>query len=57
MIVLPYVDNCILVGPSMMNIDVFIKSMEIGPEKCTLTNEGDINKFFGLEITHLNKRD
>ena len=30
--------------------------MEVGPEKFTLTDEGDIDKFLGIEINHLDER-
>ena len=56
MIVLTYVDDCIIVGPSMDNIDSFVKSMKNGPEKFILTDEGDIDKFLGIEITHLDDK-
>ena len=57
MIILTYVDDCIIVVPSMANIDAFVASMKTGSEKFVLTDEGDINKFLGIEITHIdNKR-
>ena len=55
MIVLIYVDNCIIVGPPIVDIGAFVKSMEVGPEKSALTDKGDINKFLGIEITHLDE--
>ena len=55
-IILTYVDNCIIVGPSMQKLDAFVKSMEVGPKLFTLTNEGDIDKFFGIEINHLDEK-
>ena len=55
MIILSYVDNCIIVGPYMQKIDVFVKLMEIGPNMFTLTNEGDIYKFLWIEINHLDE--
>ena len=39
----------------MQNIDAFVKSMEVRPEHFTLTNEGDIDKFLGIEINHLDE--
>ena len=48
MIVLTYVDDCIIVGPSMQKVDAFLKSMEVGPENFTLNDEGDIDKFLGI---------
>jgi len=51
MIVLTYVDDCIIVGHSMKDIDALIYSLEHGPEKFILTDEGAIDKFLGIEIT------
>ena len=56
MIVLAYVDGFIIVGPSMVGIDAFVQSMKNGPEKFVLTDEGDINKFIGIEITHIDEK-
>ena len=42
MIVITYVDDCIIVGPSMVDIDYFVQSMKNGPEKFVLIDEGDI---------------
>jgi len=50
MIVLTYVDDCIIVGDSMKDIDSFVTSMSTGPENFKLTDEGDIDKFLGIEI-------
>ena len=40
MIMFTYVDYWIIVGPSMVAINVFIKSMKVGTEKFTPTDEG-----------------
>ena len=57
MIMLTYVDDCIIVGPSMGNINRFVDSMKNGDENFVLTNKGDIHKFLGIEINQLdNKR-
>jgi hypothetical protein len=57
MIILTYVDDCIIVGQSMAQIDAFVTSMKTGKENFVLTDEGDINKFLGIEITQIdNKR-
>ena len=56
MIVLTYVDGCIIVGPSMVSIDAFVESIEVRPKTFTLTDEGNIDKFLGIEITHLDHR-
>ena len=39
----------------MDGINAFIKSMEKGPEKFILTDEGDIDKFLGVEIVDRGK--
>ena len=56
MIILTYVDDCIIVGPSMENIDRFVDSMKNRDENFVLTDEGDINKFLGIEITQLDDK-
>ena len=56
MIILTYVDDCIIVGPSMENINRFVDSMKNGDKNFVLTNEGDINKFLGIEITQLDDK-
>ena len=56
MVILTYVDDCIIVVPSMQKTDAFIKSMEVGPENVTLTDVGDIDKLFGIEINCLDKK-
>ena len=56
MIVLTYVDDCIIVGPSMKDIDYFVASMKYGSENFVLTDEGDINKFLGIEMTQLDDK-
>ena len=48
MIVLTYVDYCILVVPSMVDIDAFIQSIKNGPDEFLLKDEEDINKFIGI---------
>jgi hypothetical protein len=50
--VLTYVDDCILVSTSQKPIDDFIESLEKGEERFLLTDEGDIDKFLGIEIKH-----
>ena len=53
MIVLTYVDDCIIVGNSMQHIDQLVSSMQNGPENFILTDEGDIDKFLGINIKHI----
>ena len=47
MIVLPYVNDCIIVGTSMREINALIHSMSNAPENFVLTDEGDIDKILG----------
>ena len=56
MIILTYVDDYIIVGPSMGQIDSFVKSMKTVEENFVLADKGDINKFLGIEITQLNNK-
>ena len=37
----------------MTQTDSFVKSMQTGKEHFVLTDDGDINKFLGIEITQL----
>ena len=53
MIILTYVDDCIIVGNSMKDINSFLRSLMKGPETLVLTDEEDIDKFLGIEITRL----
>ena len=53
MVLLTYVDDCIIISPSIKNIDRLVKSMQQGHENFKLTDEGDVNKFLGIEITKL----
>ena len=48
MIVLIYVDELIILGPSMVDTDAFVQSMKNGPDKFALIDDGDINKFIGI---------
>ena len=56
MIILTYVYDFIIVGPSMENINRFLNSMKNEDKNSILTDEGDINKFLGIEITQLNDK-
>ena len=53
MILLTYVDDCIIFSPSKESIDRLVCSMHDGPKKFKLTDEGNVNKFLGIEITKL----
>ena len=41
----------------MVDINDFIQSLKNGTEKFILTDEGDKNKFLGIEITHIVKKN
>ena len=56
MIVLTYVDDCIIFGQSMEKIDTFVQSMEVGPRNFTLTDEGDMDKFLRIKINRLDEK-
>jgi hypothetical protein len=45
MIIITYIDDCIISSNSMIDIKTFIKSMTDGSEGYVLTDEGDINNF------------
>ncbi len=55
MIVLTYVDDCIIIGNSMKKIDAFVESMLKGSENFIITDEADICKLLGIHIKHLSK--
>jgi hypothetical protein len=57
MVILVYVDDCIIVGKDMGEIDGFVKSMQQGSENFVLTDEGSIDKFLGIEIKRLGKQE
>jgi hypothetical protein len=54
MMILVYVDDCIIIGKDMDDIDQFVLSMQNGPENFVLTDEGSIDKFLlGIKIKRL----
>ena len=53
MIILTYVDYCIIFGPSMSKIDGTIQSLKDGNEIFVLTDEGYIKKSLVIKITHI----
>jgi hypothetical protein len=53
MVLLTYVNDCIIISPSKESIDHLILSMQPGLENFKLTDKGDVNKFLGIEITRL----
>jgi hypothetical protein len=44
-----------MIGDSVKDINTFVKSMKSSPKGYVLTDEGDINKFLGIEIKEITK--
>jgi len=57
MVILVYVDDCIIIGKDMGEIDEFVRSMQQGSENFVLTDEGSIDTFLGIEIKRLGKQE
>jgi hypothetical protein len=55
MIIITYVDDCIIVSNSMKDINTFVTSLKDGLKEYVLTDEGDINKFLGVEIKEITR--
>ena len=51
MILLVYVDDCIIIADNSMRIDYLIHSLKNGKEKYILTEEGTLDKLLGINIT------
>ena len=57
MILLTYIDDRIIVGPSMIDIYAFVQSMKNGPEKFVFTDKGGIKHLLALKPPTLMRRD
>jgi hypothetical protein len=57
MMILVYVDVCIIIEKDMDDIDQFILSMQNGPENFVLTDEGSMDKFLRIEIKCLGPKE
>ena len=53
MVVLVYVDDCILISKNEASIDSFVKSMKNGPENFVFTTEGTMESYLGVNIERL----
>jgi hypothetical protein len=53
MVLLTYVDDCIIISPCQASIDCLVTLMQNGPKNFKLTDEGNVNKFLDVEITKL----
>ena len=56
-IVLTYVDDCIILSRDKFALDKFVESLKLGPEKFDFTDEGTLSKYLGIEIERLPSRD
>ena len=52
-IVLVYVDDCIILSRDKKSIQSFIDCLKLGPEEFAFTDEGSIDKYLGVEIERL----
>jgi len=52
-IILVYVDNCIILSRNVTSIDSFIATLTHGPENFVFTDEGTVDKYLGVEISRL----
>jgi hypothetical protein len=52
-IVLTYVDDCIILGKTMSDVDAVIFSLHVGKENFSLIDQGSIDKYLGLLITDI----
>jgi hypothetical protein len=57
MMLLVYVDDCIIVGLDMNDINNFVQSMQNGLENFILMDEGNIDNFLGIEIKCLGPKE
>ncbi len=53
LIVLIYINNCILISNKLSVLKEFIKSLSDGPEQFIFTDEGKLGKYLQVEITKL----
>ena len=51
MIVLTYVDNCIIMGKSEDDIKKLLNSLQEGNENYDFTDKGDLKIYLGVEFT------
>ncbi len=49
-VVLVYVDACVIISLKEKAIIDFIESLKVGPEKFTLTDKGDIKAYLGMDF-------
>ena len=52
-IVLAYVDDCIILSRDKNSLEMFVETLRLGPEKFEFTDEGTLTKYLGIEIEKL----
>ncbi len=50
MVILVYVDDCVVISLKEQAIIDFIQSLKDGPEKFDLTDKGDIKAYLGVDF-------
>ena len=56
MIILVYVDDCILISKETPVIETFISSLKAGTENFVFTEEGTMNLYLGVDISSLSDK-
>ena len=56
MIILVYVDDCILISNEALVIQNFISSLKAGTEDFVFTEEGTMNSYLGIDISPLSDK-
>ena len=49
-LVLVYVDDCIILSRDQKSIDMFISTLKYGPERFAFTDKGSLHQYLGVEI-------
>ena len=52
-VILTYVDDCIIFGDSDKRVDEVIQSLHEGSENFDFTDEGNVDKYLGVEVKEL----
>ena len=52
LIIVVHADDVIIFSPKKLRIDLFIKSLIVGPENFDLTDEGNIDNHVRVEISN-----
>ena len=53
MIILVYIDDCILISKGTNPIKFFVKSLESRPENFVFTDEGTLDSYLGVNVSKL----